>query len=76
MAEGPAGQRERLVLDLGGLGAGLMPSDAKLHRLRETCYRVDAFGQLIIDAEYPEGAEEDDDVAFWAASCASTTRSC
>lgn len=66
VAEGPAGQRERLVLDLGCLGAGLVPSDAKLHRLREKCYRVDAFGHLIIDAEYPEGAEEDDDVAFWA----------
>ncbi|MHB1723911.1 MAG: hypothetical protein ACYCVS_00925, partial [Acidimicrobiales bacterium] len=66
VAQVPAVQRERLVLDLGCLGAGLVPSDAKLQRLREKCYRVDGYGHLIIDAAYPEGAEDDDDVAFWA----------
>lgn len=66
VAEGPAVQRERLVLDLGCLGTEFVPNEAKLQRLREKCFRVDDFGHLVIDAAYPKGAEEEDDVAFWA----------
>jgi len=58
---------ERLVVDFGCFGDDLAPSAVKLARLRSRSLRVDRYGHLIVDAAYDDGADEADDVAFWAA---------
>lgn len=63
--------RERVVLDFSCFGAAVDLPQARFERMRDRSYRLDRWGHLVMDAFYPEGAE-DDDLSFWADWVAAT----